>query len=349
MCNIDSEQAAHIDRMLTDILNKYDKWRVVNYTTESLRKAIQNRTFDCKLLMMDVFEPEAGEDDIATCLERAGMDTDIIYITESQSRVMECYKNRAYSYILKPLHDSDIKREISRYFKERNIHQKCIRITFNNVESYIPIDSIKYVASVHRKVLIYTGDETYEYYAKLDELEKELAGEHFVRCHQSYLVSIAHIDSYENDIIKIGDQNITVSRKYKASFQSALFQAELSAESDTERFVHSGAHKLTDTKGSLICVKGEQIGKIIRLVPENTVVVGRSAETADIVVNLPQVSRQHCKITYHEEKDYYEVQDCSMNGTFLNNNELLRRGDVYAVRPGTNIVFGDDMQIYRLG
>lgn len=349
MCNIDREQSTHIERMLTDILNKYDRWSIVHYTTESLKKAIREHTFDCKLLMMDVFESENDEDDIPSQLEREGIDTDIIYITESKSRVMECYKNRGYSYILKPLHDSDIKREISRYFKERNIHQKCIRVTFNNIESYIPINSIKYIASVHRKVVIYTGDDTYEYYAKLDDLENELAGEHFVRCHQSYLVSLTHIDSYSNDIIRIGSQNITVSRKYKASFQSALFQAELSSESDTDNFVRSGAHKLSDTKGSLICVKGEQIGKIIRLVPENTVVVGRSAETADVVVNLPQVSRQHCRITYHEDKDYYEVQDCSMNGTFLNKNEMLRRGDVYAVKPGTNIVFGDDTHIYRLG
>ena len=77
--------------------------------------------------------------------------------------------------------------------------------------------------------------------------------------------------------------------------------------------------------------------------------VGRSGDTADVVVNLPQVSRQHCRITYHEKEDYYEVQDCSTNGTFLNGQELLRRGDVYAVKPGTSIVFGDDRYVYRLG
>ena len=108
-----------------------------------------------------------------------------------------------------------------------------------------------------------------------------------------------------------------MSRRYRPLIQSVVYQAELADDCKTEIFVNAGTHRLNNAKGSLICVKGEYMGKIVRLVPEQEIVVGRSGETADVVVNLPQVSRVHCRITYHEDDDYYEVKDCSTNGTFL--------------------------------
>lgn len=349
MCNMDKSMSKGIEEMIADILNGYDRWTVERFDGETLVEAVEAGSFDCRLLFANIFENDEKMEAVLACIENAGINTDIIYITDDCQRVMNCYRNHAYAYILKPIHDSDMKREISQYFKEQNIHQRCLRITFGGRESYIPIDSILYIESRHRKLLIYTEDETYEYYSRLDDMEKELAGEHFIRCHQSYLVAVPYITDYKDDYVYVAGRPVPVSRKYRMHIQSVIYQAELSDICTSGIFVHDGTHKLSNTKGSLICVKGEYMGKIIRLVPEQQVIVGRSGDTADVIVNLPQVSRQHCKITYHENGDYYEVQDCSTNGTFINGDEHLKRGDVYAVKPGTNIVFGDDRYIYRLG
>lgn len=355
LCNIAGEQEDHIKSMLADIISRYDDWEIERYSLDSLKAAIKERSFDCRLLMIDLFEADDEIRDILENLDREDIRTDIIYITESQNRVLECYRNRAYAYILKPMHDSDIRREIDRYFKEININQKCIRITFGGKAEYIPVDNIQYVESEHRKVYIYTTTGRYEYYSRLDDLEEELRkeyrndlrNEHFIRCHQSYLVALAYITEHNNESVVVAGKNIPVSRKYRQAVQSAMYQAELLKAGDiTDRM---GMQNFTDIKGSIICVRGEYIGKVVRLVPEKTVMVGRSGETADVIVNLPQVSRKHCMITYHEKEDYYEVQDCSANGTFIDGGEPLKRGDIYAVKPGTDIVFGDDRYRYKLG
>ena len=357
LCNIADEQEDHIKNMLEDIISRYDTWEMVRYSLDSLKAAIKDRSFDCRLLMIDLFEADDEIRDILENLDREDIHTDIIYLTEKQNRVLECYRNRAYAYILKPMHDSDMRREIDRYFKEININQKSIRITFGGKAEYIPIDNIQYVESDHRKVYIYTTNGRYEYYSRLDDLEvelkneyrKDLRNEHFIRCHQSYLVAVAYITEHTNESVKVAGKNIPVSRKYRLAVQSALYQAEISKARDKNGHINPGMQSLVDLKGSIICVKGEYIGKVVRLVPEKTVIVGRSGETADVIVNLPQVSRKHCMITYHEKGDYYEVQDCSTNGTFVDGGEPLRRGDIYAVKPGTDIVFGDDRYRYRLG
>lgn len=357
LCNIADEQEDHIKNMLEDIISRYDAWEIERYSLDSLKTDIKEHSFDCQLLMIDLFEADDEIRDILENLDSENIRTDIIYLTESQNRVFECYRNRAYAYILKPMHDSDIRREIDRYFKEININQKYIRITFGGSAEYIPIDNIQYVESDHRKVYIYTTSKKYEYYSRLDDLEAELKqeyngdlkNEHFIRCHQSYLVAVAYITKHNNESVTVAGKTIPVSRKYRQAVQSAMYQAEILNSRDKDGHIRIGMQNLVDIKGSIICVKGEYIGKVVRLVPEKTVIVGRSGETADVIVNLPQVSRKHCMITYHEKEDYYEVQDCSTNGTFVDGGEPLRRGDIYAVKPGTDIVFGDDRYRYKLG
>ena len=349
LCNTDMELSAEIEAMLSDILSSYDTFMVVSYDRESLIKDIRLKTFDCRLLFLDITNKDEGLADLEEYLAYGDCKTDVIYVTGDRKYVMGCYEGCGGLYVLKPMHSSDMKREISRYFKENNISPRCIRVTFGAKESYIPIDSIMYVESKHRKLFIYTKDMTYEYYCRLDDLEKELSGEPFIRCHQSYLVAIAYITNYENDDVYIDEKPIPVSRRYRHMVQSVIYQAELFGEASSHVFVKDNIHSISKAKGSLICIKGEYMGKVVRLVSEATVVVGRSADTADIVVNLPRVSRRHCLITYHEDGDYYEVQDCSTNGTFVDGEHCLRRGDVYGIKPGTSIVFGDDSLIFRFG
>ena len=107
-----------------------------------------------------------------------------------------------------------------------------------------------YVESKHRKLFIYTKDMTYEYYCRLDDLEKELSGEPFIRCHQSYLVAIAYITNYENDDVYIDEKPIPVSRRYRHMVQSVIYQAELFGEASSHVFVKDNIHSISKAKTS---------------------------------------------------------------------------------------------------
>lgn len=91
------------------------------------------------------------------------------------------------------------------------------------------------------------------------------------------------------------------------------------------------------------------IGNIVRVVPEQMIMIGRDGKSADMVVNLPLVSRKHCTIIYHEKSNCYEVMDMSSNGTFVDGDKRLNRRDTYALKPGTTISFGDKNTVYKLG
>ena len=57
------------------------------------------------------------------------------------------------------------------------------------------------------------------------------------------------------------------------------------------------------------------------LINKDQVVIGRDSDNCDIVIDLPYISEQHCKITQSNKK--YYLSDCgSMAGTWLNNEMI---------------------------
>ena len=66
-----------------------------------------------------------------------------------------------------------------------------------------------------------TDHKRYIYYKTLKDLIETLPDE-FMRVHNSYIVNLTHIDSFEDNHLICGDVKITVARSYKECLQTAL-------------------------------------------------------------------------------------------------------------------------------
>ena len=214
--------------------------------------------------------------------------------------------------------------------KKWSVNSKYLSISTRGGNYRIPIDTILYIESNNRRLIIHTAAEEYSCYETLNEMEQHLSQSAFIRCHQSYLAAIDQITGYDNQCITLRDTNvrIPVSRQYQKTIREFL--------------------QRTPSGGTLICTCGIYQGSIIRIKPEQRVFIGRSGSTADIVINLPMVSRIHCEITYHETNREYVIIDYSSNGTFINGNTRLVPKHVYILKPETEISFGDPLTKYKL-
>ena len=367
ICDIDQTVVRNLLDMLKEVLYQYADWEVqVFENTDELVRSIDEEKFDCNLLFMDIFQKENSEMQVVQYVEQRHVDTDIIFITASKEHVFECYKDHTFAYLLKPLKSIDINQEVQRYLKEMQINPKCLNISNRGNVTRIPLDTILFIESNYRKIIVHTMTDEYEYYEKLDMLEEVLKNDGFIRCHQSYLVSANCITAYNNDTLKVGEYAVPISRKYKKTVRAILSLHEAACmdatriksegtgeEKPAKRYENcyltSGLFQNNDTKGALVCVQGAYIGNIVRIVPEQTIVIGRDGTSADMVVNLPLVSRQHCNIIYHEKEDSYEVVDYSTNGTFVDGSFRMKCGDIYLLKPGATLSFGDKNTIYKLG
>lgn len=371
ICDMDEAFVYQLQKLLEQVLYQYADWEAQIYKDSAqVIEDIKTGEFDCNLLFLDIFQKSGDGTDIAKLVSERNVDVDLIFVTASDQHVFECYKYHTFAYVLKPLQMDDLSQEISRYLKQRKTNPKCLNISNYGLMTKIPIDTIYYIESRYRKIVVHTAKKSYEYYERLDHLEEILAKDGFIRCHQSYLVAEDKITAYKDDIIQLGTFSVPVSRRYKDTIRDRVSHMALCSSGEDvpydqmnqdvmqyrngsgdeeESYITSGLFQYNDMKGALICVKGAYLGKIVRFVAGERIVIGRDEKNSDMIVNLPMVSRQHCTITYIEAENVYEITDQSTNGTFVDGTHRLVRGDTYRIKPGAIISFGDKNTIYRFG
>ncbi len=216
VCDDSQEDLKAIQQAVSRILFSRAEYEIVCYRDGmELVRAIEEGKFDSDLVLLDIHMKKMNGMDTAAYIRRMKLDTDIIFITVSKEHVYEGYTYKAYAYILKSALDSGLKRELSRYLDERQECPETLNVNVRGTVYQVPVDRILYFESNVRKILIHIqGEETLQYYGKLNELEEILGDKNFIRCHQSYLVNRKYITKTERMWISLSETQIPVSRKY---------------------------------------------------------------------------------------------------------------------------------------
>lgn len=347
ICDDDPVFSDKLYQIINRVMFPIGEWKAcIFHSGKEVIQAIDAGTFNCQLLFMDIMLGNGLGIETAQYISSHSPGTDLIFVTASRDHVFECYHYHAFAYLLKPITESDITLELQRYLKEFHYSPKYLTISFQGISHQIPIHSILYIESNLRKLTIHTQKSTYTCYQKLNEIAETLKYDGFVRCHQSYLIALDKVTGHTLTQLYIQDTTIPISNRYQAELKR-LF----SEESPASRYNETAASLTIMRKdyGALICTQGSYLGSIIRIRPEQKILIGRDGTVVDMVINLPFVSRMHCSILYHYDTMEYEVMDFSNNGTFVNGGKRLLQNETYLLKPGSEICFGDKETIYRLG
>mgnify|MGYP004682575139 CR=1 FL=1 len=157
------------------------------------------------MIFLDLFLKDSFGMDIAKKLRDEGYGGKIIFCTVSADYALESYNVYASGYILKPYSLKDIRATLDRLISEYECNCYAIRQKAQVV--YIPLNEILYVESNNTKCILHRRDgRRYNVYKKLADIEAELKDPRFLRCHQSYLVNMDHIQSAgDNFVMDSGD------------------------------------------------------------------------------------------------------------------------------------------------
>ncbi len=349
ICDDDPGFLDQLYNIINRVMFPIGDWKSrIFHSTDEIISSIENGNFDCQLIFMDIMMSSGNGLKTAQYICEHNLNTDLIFVTSSRDHVFECYHYHAFAYLLKPISEADISGELQRYLKDLQYSPKHLTISFQGITHQIPIRSILYIESNLRKLTIHTSHATYYCYQKLNDIAETLDGEGFVRCHQSYLIALDKVTDYSTTQLHIQDAQIPISHRYQEKLKM-LFDQQETAVTENHPETPSSLNQMRKDHGALICVQGAYLGSIIRIRPEKKILIGRDGSVADMIVNLPFVSRTHCSLLYHCDTMEYEVVDYSNNGTFVNGGKRLLQNEPYLLKAGTEICFGDKDTIYKLG
>ena len=222
ICEDELHYRVNIKDMLGDILSTYSiNYKI--YEFSSGEELLSNYPKDLDILIMDIQMKIINGMDTARKIREFDQNLEIIFMTSFSEFMQEGYEVKAYRYILKPISERKISRNIlpciNEIMKKKNNY---LTINVKNYVDRIKIDSIVYIETDRPNILIYTNDNKYTTKMSISKIDKILREHGFFRCHNSYIVNLNLVESMNSNTLKIGEKYIPISKYRVKELKLAL-------------------------------------------------------------------------------------------------------------------------------
>lgn len=169
------------------------------------------RKFD--IIFLDIDMKEMNGMETAYSIRKKNKEMDIVFITVMPDYVFEGYKVSAVRYIMKKEIDKSLPECLSDILKKRKFSGQKMEFPFVGGKRTVLLNDILYIESKSHKLQFTRKGGVLYMYGQINEVEFRIKDFNFVRCHQSFLVNLEHIEQINNYLICLSDgSEIPVSR-----------------------------------------------------------------------------------------------------------------------------------------
>ncbi|MCB2338843.1 LytR/AlgR family response regulator transcription factor [Clostridium estertheticum] len=226
VCEDDQNQRQDLVKMLERNLNK-EQYDISEFSSgEELLLSIKK--FD--MYFLDIQMNGLTGIEVAKKIRSINEISVIIFITGFKGYVFEAFDVRAFHYILKPVQEEKFKEILRSALTQFEKNDKFIITRIMGNLNKIFIKDILYIESEQRKLKVHTSCNIIEYYYKISDMEHELQGCNFFRCHKSYIVNLKYVQSFDSGSITLRNCEKIYLSKYKSADFSRKFMYYLKNE-----------------------------------------------------------------------------------------------------------------------
>ncbi|MDK2587399.1 LytTR family DNA-binding domain-containing protein [Romboutsia sedimentorum] len=206
----------HYILKIKDILEKILSSYSINYKIyqfSSGEELLNNYPKDLDILIMDIQMKIINGMDTARKIREFDENLEIIFMTSFAEFMQDGYEVKAYRYILKPVSERKISKNImpciNEIMKKRNNY---LTINVKNYVDRVKIDSIIYIETDRPNISIYTHNNIYTTKMSISKMEKILSEYGFFRCHNGYIVNLKLVESMNGNTVIVDGKDIPISK-----------------------------------------------------------------------------------------------------------------------------------------
>ena len=179
-----------------------------------------------ELIFLDIQMKLVNGLQAAVCVRQKDEAVGIIFLTTLSQYGLEGYKYQAANYIIKPIQYVRLKAELNQWLKRHR--RECVPsiVVSNNTGRYkVLLNSLSYVETFGRKLLLHTEQGDIICGKSMKEVENELGDKGFARCHASCLVNLHYVrraNGKELQVQLITGEDIPISQPKRKEFMEKL-------------------------------------------------------------------------------------------------------------------------------
>lgn len=173
------------------------------------------------ILIIDIFLGKENGIDVANKIHAINSKIKVILTSGNPKNTFDVYDCKGHIYFLeKPLDKDKLVKALD--IAKSYFDDELFKFSFYNREQYVQYSDIILFESTNRIIKIYSKNEIYSFYDKLDIIEKALPS-NFKRIGQSYIVNKDYIKQNNSKSVLLEDSkffksfSINISKKYRGN------------------------------------------------------------------------------------------------------------------------------------
>ena len=166
-----------------------------------------------QLVFLDIYMKQINGVETARTIREQDEDCAIVFVTTSPEHAVEGFSVNALHYLLKPLTAAQLDTVFQRLTRLQKKEPAYITVRSQRLEVRCNVDEIIFAEIYDKLCLIHTKTNTIQTYTPLDEIERQVPVNLFLRCHRSYLVNMSYITRMEDTQFTVHDQHLIPIRK----------------------------------------------------------------------------------------------------------------------------------------
>ena len=180
------------------------------------------------VLFLDIDMPYYSGMDIASYISENNLSTMLIFVTSHDELVFKTFAYKPFGFIRKTHLNEEIDELIDRLTKEVEVRKQELVITRAGEIVKVPLCDISYIESEGNYLNIRTREELVRHRETMSNMENELKGKDFIRCHKGYLVNVNFIEKMKMSelIVKCGKEEVIVpvGRSYEKDVKKKIME-----------------------------------------------------------------------------------------------------------------------------
>lgn len=172
------------------------------------------------LIFMDYEFENNGDNGLETSkkIRKYDKNSTIVFITSYPSIVFDTFEVGTFRFLTKPIDDKKFSEVLSAFLKTME-SDGILKIRLDGENYFFKESTISYVESMGKNCIIHftDGRSDMECHETLGAVEARLSSGNFYRCYKSFLINLAHVDSYNREEVTMSTgEKLLISRlKYK--------------------------------------------------------------------------------------------------------------------------------------
>ncbi len=185
----------------------------------------EEESADFDLLFLDIFMEGMDGMAAARAIRRHDANVPVVFLTTTPDYALAGYDVRALGYLVKPLDAKKAAAMLDWFLRTVFLGGGSILLREGVRGRRLSCREILYIESRNTLALVHTNEQIHRLYRKLDELETELQGRGFLRCHKSYLVNLARVRAVEKtSFLMEGGDCVPLRQRDARALRDAYFE-----------------------------------------------------------------------------------------------------------------------------